>query len=205
MIDKCKGALRAPFLLVTRIPLIPHSYPYGLIRTQFISNNLYAMIKIKDIDKVLIMKLQGLYDMENEIMQALPEIEKAAANPKIKQGLVAHLEETEGQIARIEEIFEILEEEPEAMEHQAIRGIIEDGIMVTSMDIDPIIKDSLLTGAIRQVEHYEMAIYMCVVGLAEAAGKEEICELLMLNLSEEIAADEKLRMISQESLGKLDE
>ena len=161
------------------------------------------MAKITDINEVLGMKLKGLYDMEKEIEVALPDMEDAATNPKLKEGFQMHLIETRAQITRLEEAFEIIGMEPDIKPHEGIRGIITDGSEVAAMAMSPEIKDAMLAGAARHVEHYEMAAYMGAVGIAQAAGRDDVGQLLMKNLAEEMAADEKLKMIAQESLGML--
>lgn len=161
------------------------------------------MAKITDIQEVLVMKLQGLYDMEKEIEAALPDMKDAATNPKLKEGFKMHLEETKMQIARLEEAFALLSEEPEIKPHEGIRGLIADGAEVIDLSASAEIKDAMLAGAARHVEHYEMAGYMGAVGVASAAGNDDIGVLLMKNLAEEQGADEKLKMVAQESLGML--
>lgn len=102
------------------------------------------MSKNKELVTVLEMKLQGLYDMENQIIEALPELEKAASNPKLKKGLQMHLEETENHAVRIEKAFDLLDVKPETLLHQGIRGIIEDGSVMLDMGMSSELMDTII-------------------------------------------------------------
>jgi len=163
------------------------------------------MPKIKNGEEAFQMKLEALYDIENELVKALPQMEKAAKNPELKEGFRAHLEETRGHILRLEEAFKILEVKPKKLKVDGIRGIISDGKWVIDCDAPAATKDIMLAGAARYAEHYEMAGYLTAIEEAKACGQEEITDILSETLDEEEVADEKLSAFITDNLDAVNE
>ncbi len=158
------------------------------------------MAKINTLQDSFLAKLQALYDIENEIIKALPKMVEAASDPELKDALSSHLEETKEQAHRLEQAFEMLEEKPKKLKAEGVRGIIEDGKWVMDADAPDALKDAMLASAARYVEHYEMAGYMSAIEEASLLGYDDIAELLSDSLSEENAADDKLVSVMKDSM-----
>lgn len=152
--------------------------------------------KVKTVERSFELKLQELYDMETQIEKALKKMVKKADTQELKQGFATHLEETKGQIDRLEKAFAAIDEKPKKHRLEGIRGILIDGEIVAETDAEPALKDSMLAGAARSVEHYEMAGYLAAIAQAKLLGEGEVVALLEENLAEEEATDKKLAQLS---------
>ena len=144
------------------------------------------------LQEVLLDELRDMYSAENQLIKALPELAKGAKNPKLKQLFTAHLEETKGQVERLKQIFEQLEEKPTGSHCNGMEGVIEEGSDALEKDEEGASFDSGLIGAALRTEHYEIAGYQASIAMAEALGLTEIASLLTENLQEEVAAAEKI-------------
>jgi len=145
---------------------------------------------------LFIIKLQSLYNVESEIIKALPKMIKKATNADLKQGLEEHLAETKGHAERLEEIFQQLGEKPKKLKVEAIRGLVEDAKWVMENVKNPEALDAALIAAAQYVEHYEMAGYGTAVEWAKLMNHTGAEELLQETLDEEKAADEKLSKVA---------
>src|SRR3954469_11095277 len=114
-------------------------------------------MKLQTLHDCFLLKVQALYDVENEVVKALPKVIKKVTNPKLEEALTEHLAETEEQIVRLEKIFEILDEKPKKVKVEAIRGITDDTEWLFKQDTIASTLDTLLIGALRHVEHYEIS------------------------------------------------
>jgi len=142
-------------------------------------------------------ELRDAYNAEQQITKALPKLAKAASSPELKKAFTDHLEETKGQIARLVEVFESLEEKVRGKKCDGVAGIIEEGKSVMEEDFDDETMDACLIASGQRVEHYEMAAYGTLVAWAQALGHTEAVELLQATLDEEKAADEKLTALAE--------
>jgi len=149
-------------------------------------------MEMQSLRELMIDELKDLYSAENQILKALPKMIKKADSPELKQGFEKHLKETEGQVERLDRIFEQLEQSPRGKKCKGMEGIIEDGKDLMEQDAEPEVMDAGLIGAAQHVEHYEIAGYGCARTYAELLGLDEIAELLEKTLDEEKATDEKL-------------
>ena len=138
-------------------------------------------------------ELRDTYDAEKQLTKALPKMAKAAKSPELRTALEAHLEETMGQIERLERVFESLEEKVRGKHCDGMAGIIEEGKSIMGEDFDDATMDACLIAAGQRAEHYEMAAYGTLVAWARGMGHDEAANLLQETLEEEKAADEKLR------------
>ena len=142
-------------------------------------------------------ELKDLYNAENQLLKALPKMAKAASAPKLAKAFTDHLEETKGQIERLEKIFKKLDESPKGKTCKAMEGLIEEGKELMEEDAEPTVMDAGLIAAGQRVEHYEMAGYGCVRTFARLLGYKEAAGLLQATLNEEGAADEKLTKLAE--------
>jgi ferritin-like metal-binding protein YciE len=142
-------------------------------------------------------ELKDLYSAESQLLTALPKMAKAASAPQLSKAFKDHLTETEGQVKRLETIFEKLGTSPKGKKCKAMEGLIEEGKETISVDADPSIKDAALIAAAQRVEHYEMAGYGCVRTFARLLGYQQAAGLLQETLDEEGAADKKLTQLAE--------
>src|SRR5690349_10766308 len=142
-------------------------------------------------------ELRDTYDAEKQLTKALPKLAKAASSPELREAFESHLEETQGQIARLEQVFESLEEKARGKHCDGIAGIIDEGKAAMDEDFDEATMDACLIAAGQRAEHYEMAAYGTLVAWAKAMGHTEAADLLQETLDEEKAADEKLSALAE--------
>ena len=142
-------------------------------------------------------ELRDTYDGERQLTKALAKLAKAATAPELKEAFQSHLEETQGQIQRVDQVFEALEEKARGKHCNGIAGIIEEGKAIMEEDFDDATMDACLIAAGQRAEHYEMAAYGTLVAWARALGHDEAAELLQQTLDEEKAADEKLSGLAE--------
>ena len=124
------------------------------------------------------------------------------ARPNLRDAFEAHLEETRGQIERLELVFESLGEKARGKHCEGIAGIIEEGKSIMEEDFDETTMDACLIAAGQRAEHYEMAAYGTLVAWAQAMGHNEAASLLQQTLEEEKAADAKLTTIAESGINQ---
>ena len=142
-------------------------------------------------------ELRDMYDAEKQLTKALPKLAKAATSPELREAFESHLEETRGQIDRLEQVFESLEEKVRGKHCDGIAGIIEEGKAAMEEDCDEATMDAMLIAAGQRAEHYEIAAYGTLVAWANGMGHSDVAKLLEENLEEEKAADEKLSALAE--------
>ncbi|MGA8730415.1 MAG: ferritin-like domain-containing protein [Terracidiphilus sp.] len=155
------------------------------------------MSTVDTMEKLFVQELKDLYSAENQITKALPKMVKAAASNELKSAFEHHLKETEGQIQRLDKVFEILGTSPKGKTCDGMKGVLEEGNQMLSETAEGDVRDAALISAGQRVEHYEMAGYGTVRAYAERLGKSQIVKLLEQTLEEEKAADKKLTEISK--------
>ena len=141
-------------------------------------------------------QLKDIYYAEHRITKALPTMIKKATSPSLKNGFEAHLEETEGQIRRLDAVFSKLGLKTESVTCPAIDGIIKEAEEVASEVGDKSVLDAALVAAAQAVEHYEIARYGTLVAWAKQLGHGEVVRLLEASLEEEKATDQKLTALA---------
>lgn len=148
------------------------------------------------LQDLLLMKLQALYDIENQLISALPKMAKKSMNEELSNAFTEHLEETKGHATRLEEAFTVLDKKPKKLTCEGVRGIIEDAEWVLKNIDDPAARDANAIAAAQYAEHYEMAGYQSAIEWARLLGFNDVAELLQKNLDEEEAASEKLSSLA---------
>jgi ferritin-like metal-binding protein YciE len=156
---------------------------------------LFSM-KLENLQQLYLKELRDLYDAENQITDALPKLIDAAHNSELKSALQEHLDVTENQIARLEQIFQMLNEKPGGETCKGMKGVIKEGDEIVSAGGDPATVDAGIISAAQRVEHYEMAGYGTVRTYAKLLGQEQHANLLQQTLDEEEEADETLTQIA---------
>jgi ferritin-like metal-binding protein YciE len=143
-------------------------------------------------------ELKDLYSAENQLVKALPKMAKVANSDELREGFEEHLEQTKGHVARLEQIFEALDESPKGKKCAGMEGLIKEGSEVMEEDFEGAVMDSALIGAAQRVEHYEIAAYGTVIAFAEQLGESEHVSQLKETLEEEKETDEKLTSLSED-------
>jgi len=150
----------------------------------------------KTLDDLFLDTLKDIYYAEKQIVKTLPKMAKAAQAPELKAGFEQHLEETEGHVERLEQIFELLGKPARGKTCDAILGIIEEGKSIIEDYKGTPALDAGLVSAAQAVEHYEMARYGTLKTWAQQLGMTDAAKLLEATLKEEEAADKKLSEVA---------
>jgi len=157
-------------------------------------------MKLDSLNKLYVDELKDIYSAETQITRALPRMVKTATSPQLKAAFEAHLQQTYGQIERLERIFQTLEKSPRGKKCVGMEGLLEEGKEVMGEDIDPEVLDAALIAAAQKVEHYEIASYGTVRAYARLLGDNTAVELLTLTLEEEVESDEKLTHLAESGI-----
>jgi ferritin-like metal-binding protein YciE len=144
--------------------------------------------------------LKDIYWAEKALTKAIPKMIKNATSPDLIQALTNHLEETEGQVTRLEDVFESVDEKAEAKKCDAMEGLIKEAEGIMTETDKGTMRDAGIIAAGQKVEHYEIATYGTLAAYAGILGLDEAKSLLAESLAEEKAADEKLTEITHSAL-----
>jgi len=147
------------------------------------------------VQDLLADEIKDLYSAERQLTKAIPKMAKGSNDASLKQAFKAHLAETEQQVARLEKAAELLGIKPSGKKCVGMEGCISEGAEALGEEGDENALDLGLIGAAGRVEHYEMAGYIMAISLAQRIGASEVVSLLKESLTEEEAADKKLRQI----------
>lgn len=153
--------------------------------------------RFNSLEDVFHHELKDLYDAEQRILKALPQMAEKAHNPNLKRAFENHRQQTEKHVQRLESVFEHRGLEPEGVKCHGIVGIISEGSDILSADGDCDSIDAALIGAAQKVEHYEVASYGTLRTFAEHLGDNYSVELLQQTLDEEKDTDYKLTEIAE--------
>ena len=152
---------------------------------------------VKTIKELFIHELSDTYSAEKQMTRSLPKMARAASDEQLVQAFRDHLEETRGQVERIDQIVEITGLKLKRIKCAAMEGLVEEGNdLIDEIDKGPVL-DVALIGAAQKVEHYEIASYTTLVLLATKLGFMDAVPLLQASLAEEKATDEKLGTLGQ--------
>jgi ferritin-like metal-binding protein YciE len=143
-------------------------------------------------------ELKDLYSAENQLLKALPKMAKAATSEELSSAFTEHLEQTKGHVQRLEQIFEMLDENPKGKKCAGMEGLIKEGAELMGEDFEAEVLDAGLIGAAQRVEHYEIAAYGTARAFAELLEETEQASLLGETLQEEKETDQKLTQLSEE-------
>lgn len=154
----------------------------------------------KGFQDLLIEQLKDVYSAEQQIIEALPKMVKAADSDELREAFQMHLEETRGQVERLDEIFEGLSRKPGAKKCKGMEGLIKEGEEALEEVEKGPARDALLIASAQRIEHYEISAYGTIRTWAEEMGMDDAADLLGETLDEESAADEKLTTIAEGGL-----
>jgi ferritin-like metal-binding protein YciE len=154
------------------------------------------MAEQKTLDDLFLDTLKDIYYAEKQIVKTLPKMAKAAQSPDLKAGFEKHLQETEGHVERLEQIFDIIGAPARGKTCEAILGIIEEGKSIMEEFKDTPALDAGLVSAAQAVEHYEIARYGTLKTWARQMGRADVVKLLEATEKEEINADKTLSQVA---------
>ncbi len=151
------------------------------------------------MQELFIDSLKDLYSSESQLIKALPKMVKAAESAELKKAFETHLAETEQQLDRVKQAFEIAGEKAKGELCKGMQGIVAEG----DEQIHKKSGDLGLIGAGERVEHYEMAAYQCAISLAKQLGLSDAEALLSKSLKEEQNAAKLLSQLSEKMLNAM--
>jgi ferritin-like metal-binding protein YciE len=157
-----------------------------------------SSMKLESLKELFLHELTDLYDAEKQLVKALPKMAQSASDARLRQAIEDHLDETEAQVERLEDIFERLQYKPKARTCKGMKGIVEEGSEMMKEKGDDAVIDAGLISAAQRVEHYEIAAYGTARAYAEMLGDEESAEALETTLDEEKATDERLNDLAMQ-------
>ncbi|MEG3109182.1 MULTISPECIES: ferritin-like domain-containing protein [unclassified Pantoea] len=153
---------------------------------------------VKTLNDLFIHDLSDIYSAEKQITRALPKMARAATDEKLIAAFNQHLEETRGQIERLDEIVEVTPElKIRRMKCHALEGLVEEAQEIIDSVEKGEVRDQGLIGAAQKVEHYEIATYGTLYALATKLGYTKAAELLAETLNEEKQTDQKLTDVAE--------
>ena len=155
-------------------------------------------MSVETMQELLIDELKDLYSAEKQIVRALPKIAKAPSSLELQEALLGHLEETKGQVVRLEKIGDIVGKKLTGKTCVGMKGVLEEGSEVLEDTDKGVVRDAALISACQRVEHYEMAGYGSAREFSKLLGQMEVATLLDETLDEEKNADKKLSAISKQ-------
>ena len=143
------------------------------------------------LKELLVEELQDLLHAEGQLVAALPKMAEAAHHPKLKETFLKHLQQTEGQVERLKNVFELLGEKAQPKPCRAMLGLVEEGeeCIEEGAEKPQIAADLALIAAAQKVEHYEISGYGTARSLARQIGERDVATLLAHTLGEEESSD----------------
>ena len=153
--------------------------------------------KSKDLNDLFHDTLKDIYYAEKQILKALPKMAKAASSDKLRAAFEKHHDETEGQVERLEQIFELIDKPARGKTCEAITGILDEGKEIMEEYKGTEALDAGMLAAAQAVEHYEISRYGTLCTWAEELGLSDAAKLLEATLREEKATDEALTQIAE--------
>ena len=158
--------------------------------------------KQKNLQDLFLIGLKDIYHAEKSLLRALRKMAKAAESEQLREAFETHRVETEGQVERLEQVFEIVGKRPQAKTCEAMQGILAEGEEVMDDFADSEALDAGLLAAAQAVEHYEISRYGTLRTWAEQLGMRDAVRLLEETLQEEKKTDQLLTQLAEAALNR---
>jgi len=155
---------------------------------------------MESLNKLFEDTLRDIYYAEKAILKNLPKMAKKAGSEKLAAAFEEHIEQTEGQVERLEKIFEMLDKAPRGKRCPAIDGLAEEAGEIMQEFKDETVRDAGMLAAAQAVEHYEISRYGTLVAWAEKLGMTDAVDLLNATLEEEKLTDAKLSQLAESEI-----
>ena len=146
-------------------------------------------------------ELADMYDAEHQFVEAMGKMRQMASDPKLQTMLEEHMQQTEEQIQKLEEVFAELGEQPKRQECMGAKGLVEEAEKMMQETSSPELRDSVIAGAAIKAEHYEMVAYKDLIEGAEMMKKRKAVRLLTENREQETSTARRLERLAPR-LGK---
>lgn len=161
-----------------------------------------ASEKLNSLKDLLEHEVKDLYSAETQLIDALPEMAKAASSDKLKKAFETHLEETKQQLERLNKVAKMMDMDPSGETCAAMKGLIKEGKDMIKMKGEENVKDAGLIASAQRIEHYEIAGYGAAHAYAQQLNLQDAAKLLEETLKEEKNTDTKLNKIALASINK---
>ena len=154
-------------------------------------------MSLKNIKDLFVDELKDMYNAENQLTKAIPQMAKKSTSNLLKKAFENHLKETENHVKRLEKVFDEVGIAAKGKKCEAMEGLVKEAKELMDEVEEDNILDAALISAAQKVEHYEIASYGTLRTFAKLLGLSKSVDLLQENLDEESAADEKLTEIAE--------
>jgi ferritin-like metal-binding protein YciE len=155
---------------------------------------------MQELKNMMVAQLRDAFSAEKQAIQVMRKMMRKVSEPKLREGLEAHITQSEEQRDRVEQALEKLSARPGRKVCEAMRGLVEEAQHeAEEFDKGPIL-DLVIVAAQQRIEHYEIASYGTMAEVSEAMGEMEVAKLLRMNLEEEKAQDERLTLVTREAI-----
>ncbi|MGQ4272887.1 YciE/YciF ferroxidase family protein [Terrihabitans sp. B22-R8] len=151
---------------------------------------------VKSMEDLFLNTLKDVYHAEKQVLKALPKMAKKTTSPELKAAFETHRTETEGQVERLEQVFELLGKRAQGKPCAAMEGLVEESKEAMEEIEEPDVLDAALLSDAQAVEHYEIARYGTMIAWADKLGMTEASALLQQTLQEEKKTDELLTQLA---------
>ena len=157
---------------------------------------------IESMQDLYVEELRDLYNAEQQLIKALPQMAAGASNPELRTAFEQHLETTKRQVERLDTIFQDLQQKATGKKCKGMEGLIEEGQEMLKEGKDPDVRDAALIGAAQRVEHYEIAGYGTARTYARELGFDRHVDLLQQTLDEEGETDKRLTALAESRINE---
>lgn len=157
-------------------------------------------MKLETLRDLLVEQIQDVYDAEQQLVDALPRMADAAAAPQLRRAFTDHLRQTQEQVRRLDQAFQLLNEKAQRKTCKAMQGLVREGDEAIRQDAEPEVRDAGLIAAAQRIEHYEIAAYGTMRAYAHQLGIAKAEALFDQTLNEEGSADKLLTQIAESSI-----
>jgi ferritin-like metal-binding protein YciE len=159
-------------------------------------------MKLQSIHDLFLQGLKYVYDAEQQLTEALPELAKASTQPELRAAFEHHLQETKEHATRLQEVFKRVGQQPSANSNTILKQYRQEAQQLIQNTDASAVRDAALIVAGNQVEHYEIACYGSLRTYAQLLGKNDVADLLQTTLDQEKKADAKLTQIGEDIVNK---
>jgi ferritin-like metal-binding protein YciE len=163
----------------------------------WIAKMLGMSLTLDNLRTVLIQQLRDLSSAEEQLIEALPQLARAATHEDLRAAFYSHLEVTRAQKTRLDRGQRLLGEDPDTTWCEAMQALIAEAQQISELDGAPEVKDAALIAAAQRVAHYEIAGYGCARSFARQLGHMDVAELLQQSLDEESTTDKRLSEVAE--------
>jgi ferritin-like metal-binding protein YciE len=155
---------------------------------------------MNELQEMLVDQLRDALSAEKQAIQGMKRTQRKASEPRLREGIEAHITQSEEQRERVQQALEKLGAKAGRKVCEAMRGLVEEAQHeVEEHDKGPVL-DLVIVAGLQRVEHYEIAAYGTMVELSKAVGEQEVSDLLAQTLAEEKAQDEKLTEVTRNAI-----